>query len=111
MQYTNVLRTVIFVVCFFIIVYYPDAILSCLIAAEYVLPMYKAVNVSFMCHLKALNYPTHLMYMLNFMCNYENQYIFIRTFLSTNVDIIIIFITFLIAFYSVYILFKVYLLM
>ena len=51
-----------------------------------------------MCHLKALNYPTHLMYMLNFMCNYENQYIFIRTFLSTNVDIIIIFITFLIVF-------------
>ena len=44
-----------------------------------------------MCHLKALNYPTHLMYMLNFMCNYENQYICIRTFLSTNVDIIIIF--------------------
>ena len=47
-----------------------------------------------MCHLKALNYPTHLMYMLNFMCNYENQYIFISTFLSTNVDVIIIFITF-----------------
>ena len=47
MQYTTVLRTVIFVVCFFIIVYYPDAILSCLIAAEYVLPMCKAVNVSF----------------------------------------------------------------
>ena len=47
MQYTTVLRTVIFVVCFFIIVCYPDAILSCLTAAEYVLPMYKAVNVSF----------------------------------------------------------------
>ena len=65
MQYTTVLRTVILVVCFFIIVYYPDAILSCLIAAEYVLPMYKAVNVSFeytMCHLKAFNYPIHLMY-------------------------------------------------
>ena len=46
MQYTTVLRTVIFVVCFFIIVYYPDAILSCLIAAEYVLPM--------MCHLSKL---------------------------------------------------------
>ena len=28
-------------------VYYSDAILSCLIAAEYVLPMHKAVNVSF----------------------------------------------------------------
>ena len=51
-----------------------------------------------MCHLKALNYPTHLMYMLNFMCNYENQYIFISTFLSTNVDVIIIFITFLLLF-------------
>ena len=64
-----------------------------------------------MCHLKALNYPTHLMYMLNFMCNYENQYIFISTFLSINVDVIIIFITFFfIAFYSVYIFFKVYLL-
>ena len=47
MQYTAVLRKVILVVCFFIIVYDPDAILSCLIAAEYVLPMYKAVNVSF----------------------------------------------------------------
>ena len=47
MQYITVSRTVIFVVGFFIIVYYPDAILSCLIAAEYVLPMYKAVNVSF----------------------------------------------------------------
>ena len=47
MQYTTVLRTVILVVCFFIIVYYPDAILSCLIVAEYVLPMYKAVNVIF----------------------------------------------------------------
>ena len=45
-----------------------------------------------MCHLKTLNYPTHLMYMLNFMCNYENQYIFISAFLSTNVDVIIIFI-------------------
>ena len=45
-----------------------------------------------MCHLKALNYPTHLMYMLNFMCNYENQ------FLSTNVDVIIIFITILLLF-------------
>ena len=42
----------------------------------------------------ALNYPTHLMYMFNFMCNYENQYIFISTFLSINVDVIIIFITF-----------------
>ena len=61
-------------------------------------------------HLKALNYPTHLMYMLNFMCNYENQYICISTFLSMNVDVIIIFITFFIAFYSVYILFKVNLL-
>ena len=47
MQYTTILRTVIFGVCFFIIVYYPDAILSRLIAAEYFLPMYKAVNVSF----------------------------------------------------------------
>ena len=59
MQYTNILRTVIFI-CFFNIMYYPDVILSCLIAAEYVLAMYKAVNVSFeytMCHLKALNYP------------------------------------------------------
>ena len=44
---SSVLRTVICVVRFFIIVYYPDAILSCLIAAEYVLPMYTAVNVSF----------------------------------------------------------------
>ena len=48
--------------------------------------------------------------MLNFMCNYENQYIFISTFLSINVDIIIIFYNIFIAFYSVYILFKVYLL-
>ena len=63
-----------------------------------------------MCHLKALNYPTHLMYMLNFICNYENQYIFISTFLSINVDVIIIFYKIFIAFYSVYILFKVYLL-
>ena len=46
MHYTNILRTVIFI-CFFNIVYYPDVILSCLIAAEYVLAMYKAVNVSF----------------------------------------------------------------
>ena len=46
MQYTNILRTVIFI-CFFNIVHYPDVILSCLIAAEYVLAMYKAVNVSF----------------------------------------------------------------
>ena len=62
-----------------------------------------------MCHLKALNYPTHLMYMLNFMCNYENQYIFISTFLSINVDVIIYFYNIFIAFYSVYILLKVYL--
>ena len=46
MHYTNILLTVIFI-CFFNIVYYPDAILSRLIAAEYVLAMYKAVNVSF----------------------------------------------------------------
>ena len=46
MHCTNILLTVIFI-CFFNIVYYPDVILSCLIAAEYVLAMYKAVNVSF----------------------------------------------------------------
>ena len=51
-----------------------------------------------MCHLKALNYPTHLMYTLNFMCNYENQYIFISTFLSTNVMSSLFSITFLLLF-------------